>query len=95
MPIIKSAIKRVKQARKRQERNYALRSEMKTYVKKILVAAKEGDKGVTDKFLPKAYKLVDTAAKKNILHKNNAAHKKSRMAKAVANMKPAKPEVTK
>lgn len=84
MPIIKSAKKRVKQAEKRRERNYELRSKVKTHYKKVLVLAKEGKKAEAEKMMQLAYKLIDTADKKNILHKNNAARKKSRMAIAVA-----------
>ena len=86
MPIIKSAIKRVKQARKRQVRNYATRSEAKTYAKKVLAFSKEGDKEKAEANLKKAYKIIDTAAKKSILHKNTAARRKSRLAKAVASI---------
>ncbi len=87
MPIIKSAKKRVKQAEKRRERNFPVRSSMKTHIKKVLLLAKEGKKQEAEKELPSAYKIIDTAAKKNIIHNNNAARKKSRLAKTVANIK--------
>jgi len=87
MPIIKSAKKRVKQSEKRRLRNYPVRSLMKTNIKKVLVLSKEGKKADAEKMLQVAYKTIDTAAKKNIIHKNNAARKKSRLAKAVANIK--------
>jgi small subunit ribosomal protein S20 len=94
MPIIKSAKKRVKQSTKRQNRNYPLRSEMKTYIKKFLLAVKEGKKEEAEKLLQKTYKIIDTAAKKNIIHKNNAARKKSRLAKALAHIGEEKPAKT-
>jgi small subunit ribosomal protein S20 len=87
MPIIKSAKKRVKQAEKRRQRNFPVRSSMKTHIKKVLLLAKEGKKQEAEKELPTAYKIIDTAAKKNIIHNNNAARKKSRLAKTVANIK--------
>jgi small subunit ribosomal protein S20 len=91
MPIIKSAKKRVKQAKKRQERNYQLRSLLKTHMKKVLIAANEGKKEEAEKALPKAYKIIDTAAKKNIIHKKNAANKKSKLARAITKSGEAKP----
>jgi small subunit ribosomal protein S20 len=84
MPIIKSAKKRVKQAEKRRKRNYPIRSTMKTHIKKVLEAAKAGKKEEAEKLIKTAYKIIDTAAKKHIIHKNNAARKKSRLARALA-----------
>lgn len=85
MPIIKSAKKRMKQAEVRRQRNYPVRSAMKTHVKKVLLLAKEGKRDEAEKLLPETYKIIDTAAKKNIIHKNNAARKKSRLARNIAN----------
>lgn len=84
MPIIKSAKKRVKQAEKRRQRNYPVRSLMKTNMKKVLEAATHGKKEEAEKLLPGTYKIIDTAAKKNIINKKNAANKKSRLARAIA-----------
>ena len=83
MPILKSAKKRVKQAEKRRVRNFTWRSQVKTYMHKVLDAAKKGDQAAAEKHLQKAYSVIDTALKKNILHRNNAARKKSRLAKAI------------
>ncbi len=52
--------------------------------KKILKLAASGNKEEAQKLLPEAYKAVDKAAKKNLIHKNAAARKKSQLAKAVA-----------
>lgn len=87
MPLIKSAKKRMKQAEVRRQRNYPVRSSMKTHMKKVLVLAKEGKKEEAEKLLPVTYKIIDTAAKKNIIHSNNADRKKSRLARTVANIK--------
>jgi len=84
MPIIKSAKKRVKQAAKKRKQNYPLRSLLKTNVKKVLVAAQQGNKEAAEKLLPVAYKTIDMAAKKNIIHRKNADNKKSRLARAIA-----------
>lgn len=84
MPIIKSAKKRVKQAEVRRERNRQYKTRMLTMVKNIINWVKSGDVEKAKTFLPEAQKAIDTAAKKNIIHKNTAARKKSRVAKAIA-----------
>ena len=86
MPIIKSAIKRVKQDKKRHARLLPYRSRMKTMVKKVFALVKEGKKDEAEKALSNAFKAVDTAAKKRIIHRKNADNKKSKMSKAVASM---------
>jgi small subunit ribosomal protein S20 len=84
MPVIKSAKKRMRQNIKRRARNFPLRSELKTYVKKVLSMIKEGKEEEVKKILPKVYSIIDTACKKKIIHQNNAARKKSRVARALA-----------
>jgi len=83
MPIIKSAKKKARQAIKHGERNQATRSRLKSYVKKVLTLSKTNLEEAK-KILPQAYSAIDTACKKHILHKNNAARKKSRLARAVS-----------
>ncbi len=84
MPIIKSAIKRMKQNRVRQDRRKPVKTYMKTMIRKMEDAAKSGKKDELTKLLPETYKAIDMAAKQNIIHKKNAARKKSHMAKLVA-----------
>ena len=86
MPITKQAIKRMKQDKVRTARNRHYSSHMKSMVKLILgyVQKKEEDKAT--KILPKVVKAIDTAAKKNLIHKNNASNKKSRIQRAVNTM---------
>ncbi len=76
MPNIKSAKKRVLVSKANYERNKAYRSALRTAVKKADAAidAKSADMAVTVKA---AVKKIDQAASKGIIHKNNAAHKKS------------------
>ncbi len=83
MPITKQVIKRVKQAQKKADRNRHYRSHMKSMIKLIFqyVAKKESDKAT--KILPKVIHSIDTCAKKKIIHRNNAAHKKSRLQRAL------------
>ena len=76
MPNIKSAKKRVQVSGVRNERNKADKSALKTALKKFEAAA-EGNRTEAEGAYKVAVKSVDKAAAKGILHKNNAAHKKS------------------
>ena len=79
MPNIKSAKKRVLISEARNARNRAEKSALKTAVKKFEAAAVEGNRTEADGAYKVAVKAVDKAVAKGILHKNNAAHKKSAM----------------
>ncbi len=78
MPNIKSAKKRVKVIATKTLRNKAIKSELKTYVKKAQNA--EENKAETVRV---AIKKIDQAAAKGILHKNTAARKKSALARSL------------
>jgi small subunit ribosomal protein S20 len=78
---IKSQIKRIKQAEKRRLRNKSVRSALKTYIKKFEVALSENDKEKAEVALKTVIKKLDKAAAKGVIHKNTAAHKKSRLTK--------------
>ncbi len=80
---IKSQIKRNRQTEKRRVRNLGVRSEMRTRVKSALAAAEAGDDNAEQTFRD-ASKAIDRAANKGIIHKNQAARRKSRLAKAMA-----------
>ena len=77
MPNIKSAKKRVKVIAKKTLRNKMLKSQLNTTIKKFKVAVESGDKAAAQVAYTAAVKKVDQAVSKGILHKNNAAHKKS------------------
>ena len=81
MPIIKSAIKRAKQNTVREARLKPFRSYMKTMIKKIDEFVKAGKKDEAAKLLPEVYSAIDTACKKNIIHRRNADRKKARVSK--------------
>ncbi|NNN14923.1 MAG: 30S ribosomal protein S20 [Acidimicrobiaceae bacterium] len=83
MANIKSQKKRNKTNEKARLRNKAVRSEMKTRIKTALDVAGSGE-GDTEAALRIAIKRLDTAAAKGVIHKNQAARKKSRLAKRVA-----------
>ena len=82
MANIKSQIKRNKQNEKRHQRNKAVRSEMKSRVRNAMSAAGTGADDADAK-LRAAIKRIDTAAAKGVIHKNQAARRKSRLVAAV------------
>jgi len=79
LPNIKSAKKRVLVNETKAAQNKAQKSELKTNLKKFDAAVAEGDRSEADIAYKVAVKAVDQAAAKGLLHKNNAAHKKSAM----------------
>jgi small subunit ribosomal protein S20 len=79
MPNIKSAKKRVLVSKANNERNKMDKSELKTTLKKFDAAVAAGDHEQADSAYQAAVKTVDQAVNKGILHKNNAARKKSSM----------------
>jgi small subunit ribosomal protein S20 len=83
---IKSAIKRNKQNEKRRLRNRVYRGAARTYVSKARVAIDGGEKEVATEATMRAIKALDKAAQKGILHKNNAARRKSRLMKKLASV---------
>ncbi|MBR1813271.1 MAG: 30S ribosomal protein S20 [Lachnospiraceae bacterium] len=86
MANIKSAKKRVLVAARNAERNKAIRSDVKTAVKKVNAAIAAGDKAAAQETLKEATKKLDMAATKGVFHKNMTSRKVSRMAKAVSGM---------
>lgn len=81
MPIIKSAKKRVRVASKATARNVKTKRSLKKAIKAVHSAITGGAKD-TKKEIQKAQSELDKAAKKNVIHKNKAARKKSQLAKA-------------
>ena len=81
---IKSQIKRNRQNAKATDRNKAVKSEFKTAIRKFREAADAGDKAQAETLMRDASKLVDKAAGKGVIHTNQAANKKARMASRLA-----------
>jgi small subunit ribosomal protein S20 len=81
---IKSQIKRIGTNKKSQERNKAVKSEVKTAIRSVRAAITAGDKDLAVSTLLVAAKKLDKAASKGVIHKNQAANKKSAIAKQVA-----------
>lgn len=84
MPNIKSAEKRVLVAKERTARNKADKSVLKTNLKKFDMAVAEGNREAAETAYEVAVKTVDRAAGKGLIHKNNAAHKKSGLTKKLS-----------
>jgi len=80
---IKSAKKRILVAETRAARNKAIRSKVKTYVKKVEAAIIAGDKAAAQAALVAAISEIDKATTKGVYHKNTASRKVSRLSKAV------------
>ncbi len=86
----KSAIKRIDIAERNRLRNKAYKSSVKTLMKKYLAAVDNYAANPTpeamalvQETMSQAYSKIDKAVKRNVLHKNNGARKKSRLAKAL------------
>ncbi len=84
MANIKSQIKRIKTNEKARQRNAAVKSSLKTAVRRFREAADSGDAAATQEALVKASRQLDKAASKGVIHKNQAANRKSAMAKKAA-----------
>jgi small subunit ribosomal protein S20 len=77
----KSALKRIKTSEKRRQRNMAVKSATRTYVKKARQAIAQ-QSPETEQQLVAAISALDRAARKGVIHPNNAARRKSRLMKA-------------
>ncbi|MGN1188206.1 MAG: 30S ribosomal protein S20 [Lachnospiraceae bacterium] len=86
MANIKSAKKRILVAATRADRNKAIKSKIKTYIKRVEAAVASGDKAVAAAELKAASTEIDKACSKGVYHKNNAARKISRLAGLVNSM---------
>ena len=86
MPNIKSAKKRVKVIATKTLQNKMFKSQLKTAVKKFVAAVESGNKEDAKAAYVVVVKKVDQAVAKNILHKNNAAHKKSQFTQMLNKM---------
>lgn len=84
MANIKSQIKRIGTNLKAQERNKAVRSEVRTAIRAVREAAAAGDKALAAEALKVATKKLDKAVSKGVFHKNAAANKKSAIARKVS-----------
>ena len=86
MANIKSAKKRILTTETRTARNKAIRSKVKTSIKKVEAAISAGDKAAAQACLLAATSEIDKACTKGVYHKNNASRKISHLSKAVSGM---------
>ncbi|SCF36014.1 30S ribosomal protein S20 [Micromonospora marina] len=84
MANIKSQIKRNRQNEKRRLRNKSVKSSLKTAIRKFLVSAEAGDTEKATVLMREATRKLDKAASKGVIHSNQAANRKSAIAKRVA-----------
>lgn len=84
MPIIKSAIKRARQAEKRRSHNLVVKHAVKKDIKSVMTALESKDSKAVQEALRAAVSEIDRAVKKGTLHINTAARKKSRLVKHAA-----------
>lgn len=83
MPNIKQQKKRVLTNEKRRVRNQHYKSELKTWVRKTREAVDAGDKELAEANLKVASRKLDVAVSKGVIHRNQAANRKSKLAKRV------------
>ncbi|MCW2679942.1 MAG: ribosomal protein [Frankiales bacterium] len=86
MANIKSQIKRIKTNEKARLRNKSVKSSLKTAIRKYREAAEAGDVAAAATLARNASKALDKAASKGVIHANQAANRKSAMAKKVAQL---------
>ncbi|MBN6778491.1 30S ribosomal protein S20 [Pseudoclavibacter alba] len=84
MANIKSQIKRIGTNRKATLRNKAYKAELRTAIRRVREAVAEGDQAKAQAALQHATKKLDKAVSKGVIHKNQAANRKSAIAKQVA-----------
>jgi len=83
---IKSQIKRIKTNEKARLRNKSVKSALKTAIRKFREAADAGDVETATTLMRDANRALDKAASKGVIHANQAANKKSAMAKRAASL---------
>jgi small subunit ribosomal protein S20 len=83
---IKSQIKRNRQNEKRRLRNKSVKSSLKTAIRKFHESVAEGDVEATTALLRDATRKLDTAASKGVIHPNQAANRKSAIARRLASL---------
>lgn len=94
MPVTSSAIKKDRQDKKARARNRVIRNDYKKASKEVRKFIKAGDQKKATAALESAFSKIDKAAKKNVIHKNNASRRKSRLSKLVLKSFNKKPKET-
>ncbi len=84
MPNLKASIKDVRKSQKRRMGNLQYKNEAKKTTKEFMAIVSSGDKEKAKNILSRVYKITDKMVKKNIIHKNTAARRKSKLTKILA-----------
>ena len=84
MPIIRAAVKHLRQSEKHRRVNRFMKDRLKVDLKEMMKLAGQKKLDEFKKRLPATVSLIDKAAKNNLLHKNNAARKKAKLARLIA-----------
>lgn len=87
MPNSASAKKRLRQSQDRKVQNHAVKSAVRTQVKKVRTAVAGGDVAASEAEFKLAVKKLDKAAARGVMHANAAARTKSRLSKAIKSIK--------
>jgi small subunit ribosomal protein S20 len=87
MPNIKQQMKRMRKSEEQRQRNRAVKSALKTQMKKFNTAMEAGEKPTAAEEFARASRELDKAASKGVIHRNKAANKKSRMSRSLNSMK--------
>lgn len=87
LPIIESAKKRVRTSEKKKKINRRWKDKLKNTIKDYKAVIEEGNIDQAEEMLPDVYKVIDKSASRNIIHKNNAARKKSKMKRMLNELK--------
>ena len=80
------ARKRARQAEKQRRQNASARSMMRTYLKKIITAIDAGDTASAETAYKAAMPIIDSAARKGLVHKNKAARHKARLSSHIKSL---------
>ena len=79
MANIASARKRARTSEKSRKRNVAIRSKMRTFIKNVVKAIEEGNKEEAQKLYTASIPVIDSSARKGLIHSNKAARHKKRL----------------
>jgi small subunit ribosomal protein S20 len=82
----RQARKRARQGEERRQHNAALRSRMRTYIKRVVAAIESGDKKAAEDAYKYAVPLIDSSAGRDMIHANKAARHKSRLNTRIRSM---------
>lgn len=83
------ARKRIRQAEKNRQHNASIRSRFRTYIKRVVKAIDSGDKSAAEQAYKAAVSVIDSTARKGLIHQNKAARHKSRLNNHIRNMQQA------